>query len=639
MKRGIRSSWLIRYGLGVGLFIATLLISSGLQYLSIRLNLTILVIFVLVAATWYGGRGPGLLLAVLIELTTVYSVYSNRASSTTPVGQTIFTQFSVFCLFVFIVLVMSGRKRSEERLRHQREMLEVTLNSIGDAVIATDAEGIVNFLNPAAETITKWPAAEAAGRSILDVFSRIKEETRAPVIPAILTAESERKWPLAKESILITRSGGEIPVEYSSAPIRDPNGAVIGAISVFHDISRRRQAEHALIETESRLRQSQKLEAIGTLTGGVAHDFNNLLTAILGNVQLAFRKISPADPVQINLVEIEKAGNRAAGLTRQLLAFSRRQHLNRNSINLNDTIAEIFKLIERVIGADVHITAGYDQDLWPVYADSAQIEQIIMNLSINARDAMPDGGRLTIETSNIELDEHYSRHYPYVKPGKYVQIKVSDTGSGMDEETKVRIFEPFFTTKEVNKGTGLGLAMIYGIVKQHEGHINVYSELGHGTTFKIFLPATTVAAEVEKRPAPVSLIEGNETILIAEDEEALRNLSRDILEALGYTVLMAENGEKAVEIFARDPHRIDLLLLDVVMPAVGGAEAYDRIRKLAGREIPLIFMTGYSSETVTRGFAKDGRSEAAQTANVIQKPYSLDGLGHKVREVLDSAGK
>lgn len=635
MQAGIRSRWL-KYGLGVGLFLATLLISSGLQYLSIRINLTILVIIVLVAATWYGGRGPGLLLAVLIELTTIYSVYYSTASANTPVGQIIFTQFSVFCLFVFIVLVISGRKKAEERLRHHREMLEVTLNSIGDAVIATDAKGTVNFMNPAAEAVTEWPATEAAGRSLREVFNRIDEQTGEVAIPGVSAAGSEREWPLGKESILITRSGSEIPVEYSSAPILDPKGTVIGAISVFHDISGRRLAEQALHESEARLQQSQKLEAIGTLTGGVAHDFNNLLTAILGNAQLGLRKIKPADPVQAHLVEIEKAGSRAAGLTQKLLAFSRRQHLNRSSVNLNDTIAEIFKLIERVIGADIHIMAEYDPGLSPAYADNAQIEQVIMNLSINARDAMPGGGRLKIETSNIELDEHYSRHYPYVKPGKYVQIKVSDTGSGMDDETKARIFEPFFTTKETSKGTGLGLAMVYGIVKQHEGHINVYSEIGHGTTFKIFLPATGAAAHKEKAAMQPAFPEGNETILIAEDEEALQNLSRDILQSLGYTVLMAANGEEAVKIFTENSDRVDLLLLDVVMPIVGGADAYDRICKRAGREIPIIFMTGYSSEIVTSGFVKDGRSAAARAASVIQKPYSLDALGQRVREVLDN---
>jgi PAS domain S-box-containing protein len=580
-----------------------------------------------------------LLLAVLIEIVTVYSVYKNQATWETNIWLVAFAQFSVFALLVFIVIMMSGLKKTGENHKTQKELLEVTLSSIGDAVIATDVNGTVNFLNPAAETLTGWPAADAAGKPLTEVFSRINEETGKPVTPAILVPEAERQWPLGKESILITRHREEIPVEYSSAPIQDPKGAVIGAISVFHDISGRRLAEQALMESESRLQQSQKLEAIGTLTGGVAHDFNNLLTAILGNVQLGLRKIEPADPVQVNLVEIEKAGNRAAGLTRQLLAFSRRQHLNRSSINLNDSIAEIFKLIERVIGADINISADYDDELWAAYADNAQIEQVIMNLSINARDAMPYGGRLKIETSNIELDEHYSRHYPYVLPGKYVQIKVSDTGSGMDEETKARIFEPFFTTKETSKGTGLGLAMVYGIVKQHEGHINVYSELGHGTTFKIFLPATAAAAHKENAAMQPVLLEGNETILIAEDEESLQNLSRDILESLGYKVLMAKNGEEAVEIFSKNRDLVDLLLLDVVMPIVGGAEAYDRICKVAGRDIPLIFMTGYSSEIVTSGFEKDGRSEAARNANVIQKPYSLDALGHKIREVLDSVVK
>ncbi|MDQ6787932.1 MAG: ATP-binding protein [Acidobacteriota bacterium] len=404
------------------------------------------------------------------------------------------------------------------------------------------------------------------------------------------------------------------------------------------------RSERERMEAESRrlqdaerhleeMRQSQKMEAIGTLAGGVAHDFNNLLTVILGNTELAVGKLQPGDPVRVRLEEVEKAANRAAALTRQLLAFSRRQKMERRIINLNHSIGEIVKLLNRIIGADIEVKVKGDPNLLSVFADAAQVEQVIMNLAVNARDAMPQGGRLTIETNNIAVDEKNQSQYPYAQAGRYVQIIVSDTGSGIDEETQKRIFEPFFTTKEVGKGTGLGLSMAYGIVKQHDGYINVESEIGRGATFRIFLPVAENKVENQTPAMQFPFRGGSETILVAEDEESLRNLAKDILEGFGYTVLLAKNGEEAVEMYAANRERIDMLLLDVMMPRMGGAEVYERIRCL-DQDIPLIFMTGYNSEIVQSRFAKQKRVIEESGAAVIQKPYSPKQLESKIREAL-----
>lgn len=389
-------------------------------------------------------------------------------------------------------------------------------------------------------------------------------------------------------------------------------------------------------EQALRLQQSQKMEAIGTLAGGVAHDFNNLLMVIIGNTDLAFKKSPETDPVRPRLAEIDKAAKRAAVLTRQLLAFGRRQQMERRNIKLNDVIAETMKLLNRIIGADVEVNVRAGSNLSIISADPAQIEQVVMNLAVNARDAMPEGGQLTIETSNVTLDENYQHHYPYAQPGKYVELQVSDSGSGMDERIKAHIFEPFFTTKQVGKGTGLGLSMAYGIVKQHDGYINVYSEPGHGTTFKIYLPVTDSAVEATEVIVEPEVLGGNETILLAEDDEGLRNLASDVLDQLGYTVLLAKDGEEAVQMFTKNCERIDLLLLDVMMPRLGGPEAYEKMRQIGGT-IPLIFMTGYCSDLVKSRFLKQNFSIEALGADVIQKPYNIDGLGRKIREVLDAS--
>lgn len=471
----------------------------------------------------------------------------------------------------------------------------------------------------------------------------------------IIVCEDYVKQLQNRPQIWIGLENRDIPRPAMIAPMAIM-GRVIGTVEIQNDTGDKYTAEHMaavgmaanlaanaienvrLLEQEhqqeDRLRQSQKMEAIGTLAGGVAHDFNNLLTVILGNTELAVHRLQPTDPILPRLVEIDKAAKRAAVLTRQLLAFSRRQRMERRNLNLNDIVGETMKLLNRIIGADVEVNVKAGANLSAIFADPAQIEQVVMNLAVNARDAMPEGGQLIIETGNITLDAGYQLKYPYVQPGNYVELRVSDTGCGMDEETRTRLFEPFFTTKEVGKGTGLGLSMVYGIVKQHDGSIHVYSEPAHGTTFRIYFPAVETDVENDLPAAQAPVVGGRETILVAEDEVGLADLARDVLEEFGYKVLLAKDGEEAVQMYTENRAHIDMLLLDVMMPRLGGPEAYERIRQIGG-EIPLIFMTGYSSEMVQSRFVKQNISIAGSA--VIQKPYSVDGLGRRIREVLDAS--
>lgn len=634
MVESLRST-LFRYAVAFVAFAAVIGISLLLRYLEFQLNLTILIVVALVAVAWFGGRGPGLVFSLLVIGATMYLTPVAPDSS---LSRSAFGYFSLLALLVFIVVLISGRKSVEQRLRRQSDFFRISLSSIGDAVIATDSEGAITFINPTAEKLTSCSAANAIGKPLGDIYKIADEETGRPLENVFETIrERDEIVSFEGNSYLSSREGGKIPINDTGASIIDSNGTFIGTVVVFQDVTERREAERDLIESEARAQQSQKLEAIGTLTGGVAHDFNNLLTAILGYTQLSIRRLKPDDPLRENLVTIEKAGTRGAELTQKLLAFSRRQRLDRRVINLNDSIGEILKLLERVIGENIKVTFTAIDDLNAVYADPAQIEQVIMNLSLNARDAMPKGGRLVIETRNVELDEFYCRQYPNCVPGTYAQILVSDTGTGMDAEIVGRVFEPFFTTKDVDKGTGLGLSMVYGIVKQHGGHLSVYSEPGRGTTFKVFLPVSGIGAEKDARVVQPSLLGGTETILVAEDEEALRNLSMEVLTALGYKVLSAENGEEAVKLFAAHRNEIDLLLFDVVMPVTGGPEAYQKIREIGGGKVPLIFMTGYSSEVIDNPYVKQNPAFDLGGVRVFQKPYTLDALGRIVRDVLDDS--
>ena len=387
----------------------------------------------------------------------------------------------------------------------------------------------------------------------------------------------------------------------------------------------------ALEAKEAQLRQSQKMEAVGQLAGGVAHDFNNLITIITGYCQLLRKGLAPEDPRRAHLEQINQAGEGAATLVRQLLAFSRKQVLQSEKLDLNQVVAETEKMLGRLIGEDIELKTSLDPELGPVYADPGQLEQVLMNLVINARDAMPQGGKLTIETTNAELDDAYARQHAAVQPGSYVMLAVTDTGTGMDAETQAHIFEPFFTTKEVGHGTGLGLATVYGIVKQSEGSIRVYSEPGKGTTFKIYLPridAVCVPGRHEQTPEETS--RGSETILLAEDNDMLRELARLTLAECGYNVLEACQGEEALQICEQHPNPIHLLVTDVVMPGMSGPELAEQVMPQRPK-MKVIYTSGFMDHAIVRnGVLSPGTA-------FLPKPFNPDDLERKVREVLDGA--
>jgi two-component system cell cycle sensor histidine kinase/response regulator CckA len=393
------------------------------------------------------------------------------------------------------------------------------------------------------------------------------------------------------------------------------------ALSEAQERTDRRRAEELL-------RQAQKMEAIGRLAGGVAHDFNNLLTVINGYSQLMMGQVAPGNPLHSNAEEILKAGERAASLTRQLLAFSRKQVLAPVILNLNSVVSQVEKMLRRLIGEDIKLVASLEPNLGSVKADPGQIEQVLMNLAVNARDAMPKGGKLTLETANVTLDETYAEQHPGIKPGPHVMLAVSDTGTGMDQETQSHLFEPFFTTKEQGKGTGLGLSTVFGIVKQSEGSIWVYSELGKGTTFKVYLPRVDQAAPSSTAGANAGrTLRGTETILLVEDSESVRKLVSAVLAQQGYTVLTADDGESALQLLRQHQGRLDLLMTDVVLPGLGGPEIAAQVIQ-ARPGIKVLFCSGYTE----RGVIENGALPSGSA--FLQKPFTPESLGRKIRDML-----
>jgi PAS domain S-box-containing protein len=413
--------------------------------------------------------------------------------------------------------------------------------------------------------------------------------------------------------------------------IRDIEGKPVRMIGSMRDITELRTGEEKLRQMEDQLHLSQKLESVGRLAGGIAHDFNNMLTAINGYSELTLMGLKADDPLRQNIEEIKKAGERSAELTYQLLAFSRRQILQPKIVSLNQTITGTGRMLERLIGEDIQLITVFNPKVGQVKVDPGQLSQIIINLALNARDAMPQGGKLTIETNNATLDNEYALRHVSTVPGEYVMLSISDTGTGIDAETKRHIFEPFFTTKEVGKGTGLGLATVYGIVKQSGGNIWVYSEPGVGTTFKIYLPRVVEEYVAEEAiDTSEEFPRGTETILLVEDEKMVRSLTQQVLEGCGYTVIEAGNGAEALSLCEKTDCQIDLLMTDVVMPQMGGRELVERFVHIYP-QTQILFTSGYTDDEVVR----HGVVEAG--TNFIQKPFTPHGLALKVREILDGS--
>jgi two-component system, cell cycle sensor histidine kinase and response regulator CckA len=518
-----------------------------------------------------------------------------------------------------VTIDISDRKQAEEALREAETKYRSIFENAVEGIFQSNPEGRYVAANPAMARILGYSSPE----DFIEHRTCFKEENYVKPEDRRLLKELLARNGLVKgfECEVYRKDGTKISTIQNVRAIYDQRGVLLHYEGSIEDVSEKKILE-------SQLRQSQKLEAIGMLAGGIAHDFNNLLTVIGGYCDLTLLRIGAQDPLHRNLLEISKASDRAAVLTRQLLAFSRKQVLQPRVLDLNTIVSEMEKLLRRLIGEHIQFRAVLAERLSNVKADPGQLEQVIMNLAVNSRDAMPSGGKLVVETANVYLDEEHAKRHATVQAGNYVMLAMSDTGCGMDRETQARIFEPFFTTKEQGKGTGLGLAMVYGIVKQSGGSIWVYSEVNRGTTFKIYLPQVDGgAADHERQTSVRGTIRGTETILLAEDEEMVRQLAFEVLTAAGYKVLAAANGGVALRIFEQRKGRIDLLLTDLVMPEMSGLELASRLKELKP-DLKVLYMSGYTDNAIVHHGVMEDES-------FIQKPFAPLALAQRIRKIFD----
>jgi PAS domain S-box-containing protein len=551
------------------------------------------------------------------RVTGIFNLYSIKPHAFGEVEISLLDEMAKDASFALEYVEQERRRRKAEEFSYN------VLESMTEGLVVIDRQYRIIIANRAYCEQVKMPHEEIIGRYCYEVSHHRERPCYMDGEECAPKCSFEKAQPCSSLHTHYDKEGKPMYIETKSFPMTDKSGNVVMVIENLNDVTEKKKLQDQLI-------QAQKMESLGNMAGGIAHDFNNMLTAIMGFGHLLQMDMPKDDPKRVWIDEIFSAGERAANLTQGLLAFSRKQVITPKPVNLNEIIKSMGKMLRRLIREDIEFkTMLAERDL-TVMADAGQIEQVLINLVTNARDAMPNGGVLTISTDVVELDSEYMKTHAIEKPGLYALISIADTGVGMDEETKQRIFEPFFTTKEMGKGTGLGLSIVHGIIKQHNGYINVYSELGMGTTFKIYLPLIEAGVEGigEKIIAPSK--GGTETVLLADDEEAVRKVVKTVLENAGYKVIEAVDGMDAVTKFIDNKGRIDILILDVIMPKKNGKDAYEDIKKIKA-DIDAIFISGYTANLIhEKRVLKEG-------INFIQKPVSPNELLRKVSEVLDTS--
>jgi len=607
---------ILRYGVAV-LSIILALIPALLLSDVVESRLVVFAVAIMVSA-WYGGWKPGVV-ATLFALTV--SAYFSLAAARVPADYR--KAIIHLTLFVFVALLIcwfnAALRSAQEGLRRSESNFRSLVTNAPCGICRCDSTGILLDVNPGLVTILGYAASsELLGRNLANLYADSQQW--------FILADYFRSLQLFHGLVAewVRKDGSSVMVRLSGRAMSGEHNAIFSELFA-EDVTERRGLEQ-------QLRQAQKMEAVGRLAGGIAHDFNNLLMVISGYCEFLLERIGSEPALRGPVQEIAKAGERATSLTRQLLAFSRKQLLAPKVVDLNAIVTENLKMLTRIIGEDIDLVMDRGGGIGPVKADPGQIEQVIMNLAVNARDAMPHGGKLTIETANVTLDQEYARLHAPVVPGEYVMLAIRDTGMGMDAETQSHIFEPFFTTKGL-KGTGLGLSTVYGIIQQSGGYIWVFSEAGKGTSFKIYLPrvsASGKAIAAEPAVADAKPEQAVETILLVEDASKLRRLTRQYLENQGYTVLEAADGAAAIEVSNAHPGPIHLLLTDVIMPGMNGRELAYRISSLRP-ETKVLYMSGYTEKAVGHNAMLDAG------ITLLQKPFTLPALKTKVREVLDTA--